>query len=177
LGNEECIAARFGQRAGDRTDAAAIGVGIDHGGAFGLRALGQCLVIRGEIGQIYLQDPASFCFGRALDRDAGGKSLVVDEETAAFVVDFAVDRAFDDDIGAGLDGQATKKIAAHMKRAISLHDRVAEHRAMDFRRTADQQRSAFGALLRTRCNCRQQHWAPPARNWTDSRAIPAGPQA
>src|SRR6266480_4163876 len=67
----------------------------------------------------------------------------------------------DDDIGAGLDGQAAKKIAANVQRAISLHDRVAEHRAMDFRRAADQQRSAFGALLCTRCNCRQQHWAPP----------------
>ena len=34
-GDEECLAAGRGERAGDRFDAAAIGIGLDHAGAFG----------------------------------------------------------------------------------------------------------------------------------------------
>jgi hypothetical protein len=51
----------------------------------------------------------------------------MDLEPAAFVDDPAVDRAVNDDTGAGLDGQAAEKVATHMQRAIPLHDRIRGH--------------------------------------------------
>jgi hypothetical protein len=75
----------------------------------------------------------------------------VDEEPSAAIGDFAVDRTFDDDIGAGFDGQAAKEIAAHMERAVSLHDGVAGHRAMKLRRAGDQQRPSVRGWSGNRC--------------------------
>ncbi len=49
----------------------------------------------------------------------------MDLEPAAFVDDPAVDRAVDDNTGAGLDGQAAEQVAAHVQRAVPLHDGIA----------------------------------------------------
>jgi hypothetical protein len=71
----------------------------------------------------------------------------MDQEPTAFVDDFSVDRAFDDNVRARFDGQATENITANMKGAVPLHDRVVENRAMDIGRAADQQRPVLGSLF------------------------------
>jgi hypothetical protein len=110
-------------------------------------ALAQRVEIHGDVRQIDFEDAARLRLRRPVDRDAGRKPFVVDQEAAAFVDDFSVDRALDDDVRALLDGQATKQIAANVKGAVSLHDRVIENRTMNIGRAADQQRPVLGSLF------------------------------
>jgi hypothetical protein len=131
IGNEESAAAGFCKRAGDRTDAAAIGVGAHHCGAFRLRLFGQSLVIGGEIEQIDFQDAAGLGLRRSVDADAGGKAFIVNLKPAAFIDDPAVDRAVDHDTGARFDDQVAEQVAAHVQRAIALHDRIGQHRTLN----------------------------------------------
>ena len=147
IGDKEGPAMRLGQRRRDRTYAAPIGVGLDHRRAFRLGALAQRLEIRGDIRQIDLEDAARLRFRRPVEGHAGCKPFVVDQEAAAFVDDFSVDRALNDDMRALLDGQAAKQIAANVKGAVPLHDRVIENRAMNIGRAADQQRPVLGSLF------------------------------
>jgi hypothetical protein len=55
----------------------------------------------------------------------------MDLKSPAFIDDTAVNRAVDHDTGARFDGQAAEKIAAHMQRAVPLHDGVAGDGAVD----------------------------------------------
>jgi hypothetical protein len=70
--DKECLAAGGGKRAADRLDAAAVGVGLDHAGAFGRHGgLLQLAPVRDDGVEVDGQDPSRggqrrglVCFGR-----------------------------------------------------------------------------------------------------------------
>ena len=140
IGDKERPAAGFGQGGRDFLDAAAVGVGVEHGGAFAGAAPRQRAPIHDDGGEIDFQNAADFGFQRALGGDEFRDAVVVDDEPAAAIDDLAVDRAFDDDLRAFLDGEATLEVATHVEVAIFLNDRVVVDRPVDVGRAADQQR-------------------------------------
>jgi hypothetical protein len=63
--------------------------------------------------------------------------FVVDNEPAPSVHDLPIDRAFDDDLRARLDGQAAQEISANVQGAVFLNDGVVENRAGYVRRNGN----------------------------------------
>jgi hypothetical protein len=114
VGDKKSLAAVFGQRSRDRFDTAAIGIAFDHGGAFNRGVFRQPFPIGYDGRQIDPENTASFCFRRPISRNTGRMRFVVNNEPAASIDDFSVDRTFNNDFRARLDCQISQEISANV---------------------------------------------------------------